>query len=66
MCTNKIGHRDSFSVPHVLRGLTEPQAKREMKSVLCHTLVIDLMFKQSENVTIVHNGFIDIRGGRRD
>ena len=31
---------------------TEPRVKREMRSVLCHSLVVDSTFKQSENVTI--------------
>ena len=63
VCTNKGGHRDAFlnerhKAPRILRGLlsrphaTEPQAKRETRSVLCHSLVVDLMFKQNENVAI--------------
>ena len=55
------GHRDAFSnerreVPHVSRGLlsrpraTEPQVKRETRSVLCHSLVVNLTFEESENV----------------
>ena len=31
---------------------TEPRAKQEMRSVLCHSLMIDSTFKQSENVAI--------------
>ena len=31
---------------------TKPQVKREARSVLCHILVVDLTFEQSENVTI--------------
>ena len=31
---------------------TEPQAKRETRSVLCHSLMVDSTFEQSENVAI--------------
>ena len=31
---------------------TEPRAKREVISALCHGLVVDSMFEQSENVVI--------------
>ena len=31
---------------------TEPQAKREVMSALCHGLVVDSTFKRSENVAI--------------
>ena len=63
VCTNKGGHRDTFSnvrleAPRVSRDLlsrphaTKPQAKREMRSVLCHSLVIDSMFSLCSNVAI--------------
>ena len=29
---------------------TEPRTKQEVRSVLCHSLVVDLTFEQSENV----------------
>ena len=32
---------------------TEPQAKGVMRSILCHSLVVELMFEQSENVAII-------------
>ena len=48
VCTNKGGHRDAFSnqqrkAPRISRGqqATEPRAKRETRSVLCHSLVVD-------------------------
>ena len=31
---------------------TEPRAKREAMSALCHGLVVDLTFERSENVAI--------------
>ena len=34
------------------RQATEPQAKREAMSALCHGLVVDSTFEQSENVAI--------------
>ena len=34
------------------RQATEPRAKREAMSALCHGLVIDSTFEQSENVAI--------------
>ena len=34
------------------RQATEPQAKQEVMSALCHGLVVDSTFEQSENVTI--------------
>ena len=54
------GHRDAFlssskqcKAPRVsTRQATEPRAKREARSVLCHSLVVDSTFEQSENVTI--------------
>ena len=59
VCTNKGGHRDAFSnerreAPRVSRACsagTEPQAKQETKSVLCHSLVV-LEIRQSEDVAI--------------
>ena len=46
VCTNKGGCRDAFSneqceVPRIFECPAEPQAKREMRSVLCHSLVVD-------------------------
>ena len=63
VCTNKGGHRDAFSnerrqALRISRGLlsrpraTEPRAKQETRSVVCHSLVVDSTFKQSENVAI--------------
>ena len=34
------------------RQATEPRAKREVTSAVCHGLVVDSMFEQSENVAI--------------
>ena len=34
------------------RQATEPRAKREAMSALCHSLVVDSTFKRSENVAI--------------
>ena len=34
------------------RQATEPRAKREAMSALCHGLVVDSTFEQSEKVTI--------------
>ena len=34
------------------RQATEPQAKREAMSALCHGLVVDSTFERSENVAI--------------
>ena len=34
------------------RQATEPRAKREVMSALCHGLVVDSMFERSENITI--------------
>ena len=34
------------------RQVTEPLAKREVISALCHGLVVDSMFEQSENLAI--------------
>ena len=34
------------------RQATEPRAKREAISALCHGLVVDLTFERSENFTI--------------
>ena len=54
VCTNKGGHRDTFSLertawsaarferPAQQATATEPQAKRETRSVLRHSLVVDL------------------------
>ena len=38
---------------------TEPRAKREVMSALCHSLVVDLTFERSasENVAIIHGEF---------
>ena len=58
VCINEGGHRDAFSnerheVLGISRGqATEPQAKREARSVLYHTLVVDSMFEQNNNVAI--------------
>ena len=57
VCTNEGGHRVAFSsewheAPRVLRGLLEPRAKREARSVLCHSLMVDSTFEQSKNVAI--------------
>ena len=35
------------------RQATEPRAKREVMSALCHGLVVDSTFERSENVAIV-------------
>ena len=35
------------------RQATEPRAKREAMSALCHGLVVDLTFEWSENVAII-------------
>ena len=54
------GHRDAFLSSskrrkhRVFRQATEPQAKREAMSALCHGLIVDSTFEQSENVTIAH------------
>ena len=46
-------HRDAFSrFDKPAWQATEPRAKREAMSVLCHGLVVDSMFKQSKNVAI--------------
>ena len=31
---------------------TEPRAKREARSILCHSLMVDSTFEQSENIAI--------------
>ena len=60
---NKGGHRDAFlnerhEAPHVFRGLlsrpcaTKPQAKQETRSVLCHSLVVDLTSEQSRTLPL--------------
>ena len=54
VCTNEGGHIEMHSgsnerrkAPRISRGLlskpraTEPRAKRETRSVLCHSLVVD-------------------------
>ena len=54
------GHRDAFSSSSEQRKrfdrpaqqATEPRAKREVMAALCHGLVVDSMFEQSENVAI--------------
>ena len=42
------GHKDAFSA----RLATEPRAKREVMSALCHGLVVDSTFERNENFTI--------------
>ena len=57
------GHRDAFSssserrrrparFDRPARQATEPRAKREAMSALCHGLVVDSTFERSENVAI--------------
>ena len=56
------GHRDAFSssasgasaarLDRPARQATEPRAKREAMSALCHGLVVDSTFERSENVAI--------------
>ena len=46
--TNGAKRRAFLSRPRA----TEPRAKRETRSVLCHSLVVDSTFEQSENVAI--------------
>ena len=53
------GHRDAFlsgvsaaRFDRPARQATEPRAKREAMSALCHGLVVDSMFEWSENVAI--------------
>ena len=58
------GHRDAFSSSSAVRGAsaarfnrpawqaTEPRAKREAMSALCHGLVVDSTFERSENFAI--------------
>ena len=57
-CAFSISNKQCEAL-HVLRGLacsacrpcaTKPRAKQETRSVLCHALVVDLTFDQSENV----------------
>ena len=66
---NASGHRDALSndrresaahferpAMQVLALATKPRAKREARSVCCHTYLSSLVatFKQSENVAIAH------------
>ena len=44
--------RSAVHFQRLAQQTTEPQAKQEVRSVLCHSLMIDLKFEQSENVTI--------------
>ena len=53
------GHRDAFLSSSERRKrrvfrqeATEPRAKREAMSALCHGLVVDSTFERSENFTI--------------
>ena len=51
-------HRDAFSSSserrkrRAFRQATEPRAKREAMSALCHGLVVDSTFERSENFAI--------------
>ena len=55
MCILELARASGASAAHFdrpVRQATEPRAKREAMSGLCHGLVVDSTFEQSENVAI--------------
>ena len=66
VCTNKVARARGAAIEMHSRAsgtsatrfdrpawqATEPRAKREAMSALCHGLVVDSIFERSENVTI--------------